>query len=292
VSPSWLPRGFQFLSGLPEQARKERVIVPIQAFIDDSGVKGTDPVFVLAGQFTQALMWAEFADAWRAALSAQPAIRYFKMNEAAKLGGQFGRFKPDERDEKLQRLARVISRYGFPAVHCTTRLKPFDKRFGALPKPFRDPYFMPFHITILAVCSELLERGQRTPFEIFFDEHVIFGPRARQWYPIVRQLLTLTNHVAGQVLPVEPLFRTDEQDMSLQAADMLDMLAWFFRRRAAESDPDDDRFDWLLPTLFTIPVSKYSTAMTDELWKATFEQTYTPSVIDEIVRRYDELFGA
>jgi hypothetical protein len=39
-SSVWLPEGFAFLSGLPTPARKRRLIVPIQAFVDDSGAKG------------------------------------------------------------------------------------------------------------------------------------------------------------------------------------------------------------------------------------------------------------
>lgn len=38
-------------------------VVPIQAWIDDSGVKRTDLHFVLAGQIAPAEMWAEFSDA-------------------------------------------------------------------------------------------------------------------------------------------------------------------------------------------------------------------------------------
>lgn len=59
--PVWLPRGFSFLSGLPTPARKRRLLVPIQLFIDDSG--GEHPGFiVLGGLIGRAEEWAEFAE--------------------------------------------------------------------------------------------------------------------------------------------------------------------------------------------------------------------------------------
>ena len=40
----WLPVNFEFMSGFPEPERQRRLLFVIQACIDESGVKGTDPV--------------------------------------------------------------------------------------------------------------------------------------------------------------------------------------------------------------------------------------------------------
>ena len=45
----WLPEGFSFLSGLPEGIRKRRLLVPIQALIDESGGKGHSKMVAFAG---------------------------------------------------------------------------------------------------------------------------------------------------------------------------------------------------------------------------------------------------
>lgn len=281
------------LSGIPEPLRRERLIVPIQAFIDDSGVKGTDPVFVFAGQIAPAVMWVEFSIRWHEALIEKPGIRYFKMYEAHRLKGEFQGWSLDARNAKLLRLASLISEYGFTAIHCTTNLKTFDDSYGSkLPRPFRDPYFWPFYLMVMGVCAELMYSGQKNRCEVIFDEHKIFAPRVKLWYPIVRALVTETPQsaliAAERVLPIEPVFRTDADEMPLQAADML---AWFFRRKAPGSDPADNQFDWLLPRLFTMPVSDFSTTMSDGGWQPRFQPAYSPSVIDKIAKKYDEMCG-
>lgn len=83
----------------------------IQAFVDDSGSKGSTPHFVLAGLVGSSASWAEFSDEWALVLKEAPAIRIFKMKEAAGLTGQFRGMSAPQRDDKLRALARVINRY-------------------------------------------------------------------------------------------------------------------------------------------------------------------------------------
>jgi len=51
---------------LPTAARKRQFIVPIQAWIDESGSKGEGDTFVLAGFIGRAEDWALFSDRWQA----------------------------------------------------------------------------------------------------------------------------------------------------------------------------------------------------------------------------------
>jgi hypothetical protein len=104
-------RGFAFLSGLPEPARRRRLLMPVQTFVDDSGGRGHSRYFVLAGLIGDAESWAEFSDEWGACLRETPAIRRFKMADAAGCSGQFRRFEPSERDDKLRQLCRIINRH-------------------------------------------------------------------------------------------------------------------------------------------------------------------------------------
>jgi hypothetical protein len=71
--------------------------------------------------------------------------------------------------------------------------------------------------------------------EMFFDENVIFGPRARAWYPVIRSMAEPKLHA---LMPVEPFFRDDLNTMPLQAADMT---AWLHRADRSASN----RFSWL-----------------------------------------------
>jgi hypothetical protein len=62
---------------------------------------------------------------------------------------------------------------------------------------------------------------------VVFDEHAIFGERARRWYPLVRSYMAHQDPADDAVLPKEPTFSSDQEALPLQAADML---AWILRR--------------------------------------------------------------
>jgi len=55
----------------------------IQAYVDDSGVKGQGSVFVFSALIAEADVWAELTDEWSVVLRSAPSIEYFKMSEAA-----------------------------------------------------------------------------------------------------------------------------------------------------------------------------------------------------------------
>src|SRR5438067_1373413 len=128
---SWLPPGFSFLSGLPEAARKRRVLMPLQAFIDDSGGRGQGPVFVLAGLIGEAEDWADFSTRWCRALHSPPRIEHFKMHDAAHRRGQFARVSKAARNAKVERLVRVVDHYGFRFIQVVTDLAAHAATFGA-----------------------------------------------------------------------------------------------------------------------------------------------------------------
>src|SRR6266851_757494 len=79
------------VSGLPSDKCKRRLLMPFQAYIDDSGSEPQSPVFVLGGFIAPHEKWASFSEEWQAALDQDPKLEYFKMTEAAHLGGQFSR---------------------------------------------------------------------------------------------------------------------------------------------------------------------------------------------------------
>ena len=149
------------------------------------------------------------------------------MSEAAgQPSGEFYRFSPTERDDKLKRLCSIINMLAPTELSRTLDIDVFVERWGKYPKPFRDPYFFPFLAANFAIGVQVLEMKETEPCEIFFDEHKIFGPRAKAWYPIAREFMgpdVLT------VMPTEPLFRSDLQALPLQAADLT---AWMQRARS------------------------------------------------------------
>ena len=92
-------------------------------------------------------------------------------------------------------------------------------------KPANEVYFGPFQLTIQSVCLSILDTtpDYDIPFEFYFDENVILGPRAKAWYPVIR---AMSEPRLRAIMPVEPFFRDDKTTMPLQAADLT---AWMSR---------------------------------------------------------------
>lgn len=283
-APIWLPAGMSFLSGLPTVVRKRRLLLPIQAFIDDSGGKGQGRSFVLAGLIGKAEDWAAFSEAWYRCLRRSPRIKYFKMYEAAKLKGQFANWKRSERDKKIKSLCRVLNRKEFWAIHCTCDLEAFQKFWEPhVSKPLSYPYFFPFHITIMSVCLDLVARGYTTErFEIIFDEQVIFGPKVKLWYPLIRDLMQPSDRI---IMPIEPQFKNDCEFLPLQASDMI---AWLFRRAM---DSDRNPFQWITGHLKKIEMSPersfLDASRMQEIVASSYKLKVAPEVIEAYRKKYD-----
>jgi hypothetical protein len=204
--------------------------VPVQAFVDESGGNRKNHHLVMAGLISNSEDWAEFSDEWRACLNAPRSIRYLKMSEAAALGDQFHGWEIIERNDKLTALAEVINRHAKAVVFHTIDLHVFRLAAKNQPKPFNQPYFNAFHKIIWSICMYLWETRWREEFEIIFDQHEMFGPKAKEWYPFLKHLMGNTIPPdAHAMLPAEPMFRDDQKFLPLQAADLF---AWGLRNEA------------------------------------------------------------
>ncbi len=235
-----------------------------QAFVDDSGSKGSTRHFVLAALLGSSEAWAEFSEEWRACLAMSPAIQpVFKMKEAAGLSGAFWGWSKEDRDNKLRLLARVINRYPKLFTFSMIDLDAHTKTWGLGPKPQSDPYFWPYQNTIMAICHHLWDIGWRERFEIIYDVDVIFGPRARLWYPVIQKTMEFKYPDQASILPVDPMFKTDDEFLPLQAADMF---AWCVRN--ATDKQDQVSFAWLLGEMPNVRGTDYSQYYDFERMKA------------------------
>lgn len=234
----------------------------IQAFLDDSGVKGTDKVFTFGGFLGRAEVWAQLSDEWREWLKDVPSIKYFKMKEAANRDGQFRGFTKGERDAKLKG-GLVILRKHPPqkAIHVSVSISEYEQQVAQrTPRSLRNPYFLAFFGIISGCCYEVVDSKTGEKIELIFDEHSIFQPRINRWYPYARrnvesvESVVRTNGSLKDVLPPSPIFKSDTDFLPLQAADII---AWLFRNYLSE---DDDEFDWVAGELKEfVSLSRYST---------------------------------
>lgn len=251
--------------------------MPIQAFIDDSGGVGQTNHFVLAGYIGQAEDWAAFSDEWRAICDREPKTMPFKMWEAAHLVGAFAGWSVEARDQRVRALAEIIVRYPFTTFHCITDLEGFSKTIPeAVQKRMAQPYVFAFQMTIMGVAYELLERGQTERFEIIFDEQVIFGPRAVEWYQLIK---VLADDDVGAIMPVQPMFKSDDEVMPLQAADLL---AWMFRR---DVDDEPHSFGWLGRLFNSMHLSEHSQFVDEERMIFQVEMSMDSTFADDANRK-------
>lgn len=172
----WLPKCIEFLAGLPEGKRKQRLLMAVQVYVDESGGAGQEPVFVLAGVMGYAERWAQFSDEWQAVLDEEPKIHALKMHQAVHMRGDFRGWPIQARNERLSRLADVLNKRELAIIECNMNLAGLRETVPEGLKLFSDPYFISFHAMIMGVAYHLLELGHTEPFEIIFDENMISGP--------------------------------------------------------------------------------------------------------------------
>lgn len=225
----------------------------VQVFVDDSGGKGQSKHFVLVGLVSDSERWSQFSREWRRCLDQPPRIEVFKMREAASCTGAFHRFTEEQRDGRLRELAQIINRYAEFAIWTVIDLEAHAQTWAKLPKPESEVYFWPFHILILGSCFDLWEECKwRERFEIIFDEQLIFGERARRWYPLIREMMRIKHPEEFAILPIDPLFRKDDEYLPIQAADLW---AWCLRKNT--DDPAAKSFEWLLAEMPNVSQSSY-----------------------------------
>lgn len=224
----WLPRGFEFLSGLPEPKRKRKRLLVFQAFIDDSGTKGTGRTLFLGGLFGSAEAFASLSDRWDMELRARIplSIGYFKAEEARNLDGEFRHWRYSRRDEKVRRLAAVLDRDDITMVYSSVALQPHSTMEYYIGKsvvdarrhPYNQPYLLALATIVLNVALEVRQRGGDQRVEIILDEHVIFQRDAAK---VFEQLCEVAPDWLKRLLPNQLYFRDDREFIPLQAADLL-----------------------------------------------------------------------
>jgi hypothetical protein len=120
----------------------------------------------------------------------------------------------------------------------------------------------------MAICHELWDSGSRERFEIIYDEDVIFGPRARLWYPAIKRLMEIQFPEQAKILPVDRMFKSDDDFLPLQAADMF---AWCLRNSADKQEPDS--FAWLRQEMPRVRGTDYSQYYDEERLRAVMAET-------------------
>src|SRR5882672_3149158 len=224
------------VSGYPREARAAKVLVMLQAFIDDSASEQGDRNLFLAGYIQRAPVWTAFSDDWQLVLASHPKIAHLHMVEAESLRGEFRGWSASQRDLKIQALAEVIERHGAVSIVCSISRNIFNSVLKPIaPYALSSPYFYCFYGIIITAARWALARNGNVPIDFIFDEHGALGTEASGWYEVIRQL---QKPEIQQFLGSTPVFRDDKKFLPLQAADML---AWHLRRKNESRNATEDR---------------------------------------------------
>lgn len=213
--------------GYGATARAKKLMVMLHAFVDDSASDSGDRRLFLAGYVNTAEKWEVFSNAWERELKQAPAIRYFKMSEAASLGGQFSGWNEVARNNKVLALARIIRQSNPWFVYCSvSRVEYAAILAPAAPYPLKTPYFDCFWGIVHTAARYRAEfmPADSPPIDFIFDEQGGTGRDAVLWYDWLKQDQTPAIKAS---LGSTPIFRDDKDVVGLQAADML---AWHLRR--------------------------------------------------------------
>jgi len=227
------------VAGFPRAQREQRLLMILQAHIDDSGSEPDSPLFVLAGFVARAADWAKFSDEWRAALDQPPRLEYFKMKEAHSMRGQFDRrhgWNEAKRDDRLITFTRLIRKYAIARIHGSMWHADFNACVKSLPVPERKfatdhPYWLLFMRLVLTLSVFGHRIGINDPCEFICDEQGGISEEILAWWPTFKKMVADTATPSGSDLPprigTHPIFRDDKKFLPLQAADLY---AWQLRR--------------------------------------------------------------
>jgi Protein of unknown function (DUF3800) len=264
----------------------------LQVFVDDSGAKGQESPAVFAGLLQTAEEWMAFSDDWSGALSRSPSVPRFKMSEAVGRSGPFRFMSEEQRDAKLRELAAVVTLHHPTVFRTSIDLESFAEhsRLMGLADPLDVPFFHLALTTIWRVVDQLRQCNHRERFEIVFDRHLIYEDRIRRWYPVFCKIVDGIADASDSpprwtasrsLLPHEPTFRTDDEFMPLQCADLY---AWLLR---AEMRGKDSRFAYLRRLLPPVAVTA---DMNSDYWR-TMASGPKPGVALIDPNHYAELLG-
>lgn len=217
------------------------------------------------------------------------------MSNAAHFEGAFKGWSFPDRDERVRRLAEIVNDYKLTAIHCSADVAAYAEiiapmhtggrstyRRTTASKALRDPYFICFQSMIMAVCYELLEQDVSGRFEIIFDENVVIGPRVRAWYPVIRSFMEAQEQ---KVMPIDPIFRDDDEFVPLQCADLL---AWLVRR---ELSGQVHSFDWIPNAMHGLTWSGHRQIFDAARLRGIRELSIKQSISDEVFERTNRLLG-
>ena len=200
------------ISGLSSENRAERRLCMMQAYVDDSWEGGT--ALIVAGYIASVPQWLRFTQLWGAALDTEPKMNVFKMNKLRQTACR----------DRVESFSRIIEQtisggfcVGIPIVPLQKVCKDLE-----LPPIYKRPYYLAWILTLSVFRKFHTDTGWEHDLEVIFD-------RQREEKFVTEAWDKLREKQNGDTAPIKcaPVFRSDEEMLPLQAADLL---AWWGRK--------------------------------------------------------------
>jgi hypothetical protein len=204
-------------SGVCSNDRNKRILMILQAYVDDSGSDALSRVYALGRLVAPLKNWGTFPDKWIAARREKPPRRvgYFKASEAASFTGQFANFNIRDRDARIVRLAKVIPEHASFQFAASLKRSDYDEMIAhdVLPE-YRDPYFLLALAMVVSGSRILLDLFPRAKqIDFFFDRQGKLGSAFKEFFD--KRLAPLLPHLG------ECRYVSSQTCLPLQAADMV-----------------------------------------------------------------------
>lgn len=196
----------------------------LNAYIDESE---SEDIFAMGGFAAPADEWGAFSDKWRSALATKPSIHSLKMSDAMRLRGDFYKWSPEARDEKLRLLYSVIDDHISFAVGAVIHMYAYRdiyRKDDLLRTPGTTPYVIALASLVSSIARHQIQIGMPEKIDFIFDERVMEQSRILEAWP------ALYANAPSDVKPMlgrTPIFRSDKNLVPLQAADLE---AWWLRK--------------------------------------------------------------
>jgi hypothetical protein len=213
-----------------------------RAYLDDSGSHRGSPVIVLAGWIAPISVWEnEFVPRWNAMLAMPPGLDYFKMNDAARLQGQFDSWSEQRRDERVALAYKIIEECIPFQVSVIIQLEPYSRIFRTdwVEDAVRNPFYFAFYAVVSGVAREQKKHGIEDAVEFIFDDQAMEKEKiVRAWEAFK------ANADSADLIGRPPAFVDDIEFKPLQAADLA---AWWIRKLATEEPKGKEvvRMPWI-----------------------------------------------
>jgi hypothetical protein len=116
-------------------APRDRLMLTLHAYFDESGTHDSAQAIAVAGYISTAEQWELFNDEWSSALS-EWSLKFFHMTDFANRANEYSGWSDEDRRLRFARLARIIDKHTIASIAVGFMRKSYDLTFDRQTKRF------------------------------------------------------------------------------------------------------------------------------------------------------------